>query len=145
MDIAIMDFFSSVYIYCYQRLLEVNIALPPPERAFETARSMGDYLLEHMPQSIYQTYQRLVTVPLQANIVPVFLAIVVLYMLFSLVMWCIRAIFRLIYGFLRFSILVVMTATLMYVTQQYVSDGMPFMEYMLDTLTQIVWSPQLPK
>ncbi|KAI9028355.1 hypothetical protein CLU79DRAFT_679134, partial [Phycomyces nitens] len=121
MDGPVTEFFSSIYLYCYTQLLQLNIVLPAPDQAFNVMSSASTYIYEYSPENLRHFGIWLTSVPVQANIIPVFLAILVLYTIFSLVVWIVRGVFRLVYNFLRFSIIVAMTFTLVYVVQQYVS------------------------
>ncbi|KAG0175446.1 hypothetical protein DFQ28_009168 [Apophysomyces sp. BC1034] len=120
MDVIVAETFSKLYTYCYDELLQFDVALPHPDRVFAAMSTAGQFLFDHSPELVRQLYVSIISVP--ANIVPVFLAIVVLYALFTLMLWIVRGIFRVVFGFVRFSLIVVLVATMLYFVQQHWGD-----------------------
>ncbi|KAI8364712.1 uncharacterized protein BYT42DRAFT_506219 [Radiomyces spectabilis] len=121
MDVVTSQYLCQIYIYCYEQLLQWHIPLPEPETVFDTVRWLAQLAWEHSPDIIQRYYMWLIALPLQPNVLPVFLILVILYTLFSLVMFAIRGLFRVAYGFLRFTLLVTLLVTLFLFTQQYLS------------------------
>lgn len=97
---------GDVYNFCYVNLQRSNIPIPPLDQVLATSRNILSYILSNSPGTLQQLYQTMSQVAIQSNMVGIFLTLVVLYIVYCLVMVTLRWIYRLVYGFLKFSLIV---------------------------------------
>ncbi|ORX49501.1 hypothetical protein DM01DRAFT_1338176 [Hesseltinella vesiculosa] len=138
MDVVIAQTVNQFYSLLYNQALAFNITLLPTPAAVATSlTAAGATIYQLCPDGIQLYYDKFVSLPVQSNIIPVFLALVVLYILFSIIMATVRGIFRLVYNFVRFSIIALMIILCLYVGQQYMDQGMPALYGMFDSFVQV--------
>ncbi|KAF7723643.1 hypothetical protein EC973_001785 [Apophysomyces ossiformis] len=104
--------FASAYAYLYEQYQQLDLsAMPPADQVMATGSAAI--------QTVFgQTQQFVRTLPLQqANLLSIFLMLIILYIVYSLCVATVRWLFRLVYGFVRFSLLVAVLASLIYVIQ----------------------------
>ncbi|KAI9306235.1 hypothetical protein BJ944DRAFT_263871 [Cunninghamella echinulata] len=132
MDVAISQALLQTYRFIYQQLniLNVNI-LPTPDTIAKGAVTVAGTLYNACPPNIQMYYDNFVSLPVQSNIIPVFLALVVLYTIFSIILAVVRGTLRIIYNFVRFSLIVFLIMVLFYTVQQFMDQSV------LDTVFQI--------
>ncbi|KAI8100035.1 uncharacterized protein BX664DRAFT_322706 [Halteromyces radiatus] len=138
MDVVVGQTLKQIYTYFYQQLVVLNITvLPTPDNVASVVSTVGLTVYQNCPEHIQLYYDKFVSLPVQSNIIPVFLALVVLYSLFSLILVTLRGIFRLVYSFVRFTLILFMITILIYIAQQYLAQGSPLLQNILDTLVQL--------
>ncbi|KAF7729138.1 hypothetical protein EC973_004906 [Apophysomyces ossiformis] len=120
MDVIVAEMFSKGYIYCYDLLLQYHVTLPLPDQVFAAMSTAGQFLFDHCPEIIQQIYVSAISVP--ASFVPMLLAIIVLYSLFSLILWSVRAVFRLAFNFVRFGLILALVGSMLYFVQYHWGD-----------------------
>lgn len=127
MDAIAAEVFSKWYIYLYEQV-GTQIYAPKPDQVFEIVTHIAALVYEHSPPILRTYYTILNSIPVQTDIIPVALAMLILYALFAIIVVTIRGIFRLVYGFVRLSIIISLLATLICVVLQYtaVMEGNPF-------------------
>lgn len=138
MDVVVAQTLKQIYTYFYQQVVSINITvLPTPNQVASAVGTVGYTLYTHCPENIQLYYDKFVSLPVQSNVIPVFLALVILYTLFSLILLTLRGIFRLVYSFVRFSLILFLITILIYTTQQYLAQGSPFLQTIFDQLVQL--------
>lgn len=110
MDAIVADVFSRWYIYAYEQI-GAQIHAPAPSQVFDIVSQVMQFIYEHSPP-IFRTYYTILnSIPVQTDIIPVALAMLILYALFAIIVIVFRALFRLIYGFIRLSIILSLIVT----------------------------------
>lgn len=131
MDVAINQALLQTYNFIYQQLVILNVNfLPTPDTVAKGAVTIGSALYNSCPANIQVYYDNFVSLPVQSNIIPVFLALVVLYTIFSIILAVVRGTLRIIYNFVRFSLIVFLIMVLFYTVQQFMDQSV------LDTVIQ---------
>jgi hypothetical protein len=115
------QYFTQAYTYCYVNLKEVNITLPPPDQVISVTASTISYILSHSPSFVRQLYSALSQLPIESNFMTIFLLLVILYIFYCFIMATLRWVYRLLYGFVRFSFIIALLASVIYVVQQYLA------------------------
>lgn len=126
MDVVASEVFSKWYIYLYEQI-GPQIHAPTPDQLTQIAAA----LYEHSPP-IVRTYCTILnSIPVQTDIIPIALAMLILYALFAIIVVTIRGLFRLVYGFIRLSIIISLLAALVCIVLQYttVFEGGPFDQF----------------
>ncbi|ORZ24662.1 hypothetical protein BCR42DRAFT_403405 [Absidia repens] len=138
MDEVVAQTLKQIYTYFYEQIIALNITiLPTPDKVASVVGTVGYTVYQNCPENFQMYYDKFVSLPVQSNVIPVFLALVVLYTLFSLILLTLRGIYRLVYNFVRFSLILFMVVTLIYIAQQYLDQGSPLLQNILDTLVQL--------
>ncbi|SAM06985.1 hypothetical protein [Absidia glauca] len=135
MDIVVAQTLQQMYTYFYQQVvvpLNITTAIPTPDKLTSVLGTAAYSMYQYVPETIQVYYDKVMSLPVQSNVVPVLLALVVLYVVYSLIMMILRSIFRLIYNFVRFSLILLAILSTLYVAQQYVYDGKPLLQTILD-------------
>lgn len=118
MDVIVADVFSRWYIYAYEQI-GAQVHAPPPSQVFEIVSQVMQLIYEHSPP-IFRTYYTILnSIPVQTDIIPVALAMLILYALFAIIVIVFRGLFRLIYGFVRLSIILSLIVTFVCLILQY--------------------------
>ncbi len=100
MDVIAAEVFSKWYIYLYEQI-GPQIHAPTPDQLFQIVTQIAAVLYEHSPPIVRTYYTILNSIPVQTDIIPVALAMLILYALFAIIVVTIRGLFRLVYGFIR--------------------------------------------
>ncbi|KAI7895804.1 uncharacterized protein EV154DRAFT_493823, partial [Mucor mucedo] len=108
MDMIVAEVLSKWYIYFYDQV-GAQVHAPPPTQLFEIVSHLLSVIYNHSP-AIVRTYLTVLNTimpvhPQENEIVPVVLATLVLYALFSIIVFTVRGLYRCFMGFLRFSII----------------------------------------
>lgn len=118
MDAIVAEVFSRWYIYAYEQI-GAQLHAPPPSQVFDIVSQVIQTIYEHSPP-IFRTYYTILnSIPVQTDIIPVALAMLILYALFAIIVIVFRGLFRLIYGFIRLSILLSVLVTFVCLVLQY--------------------------
>lgn len=121
MDAIVAEVFSNWYIYLYEQVGQ-QIHAPTPDQVFEVVTQIITILYEQSPP-IVRTYCTILnSIPVQTDIIPVALALLILYALFAIIVLTVRGLFRLIYGFVRLSIIISLLAGLICFVLQYTGN-----------------------
>ncbi|KAF1798641.1 hypothetical protein V8B55DRAFT_1523782 [Mucor lusitanicus] len=130
MDVIAAEVFSKWYIYLYEQI-GPQIHAPTPDQLFQIVTQIAAVLYEHSPPIVRTYYTILNSIPVQTDIIPVALAMLILYALFAIIVVTIRGLFRLVYGFIRLSIIISLLAALVCIVLQYTSviEGSPFDQF----------------
>lgn len=120
------QYLTQAYTYCYVQLKEANINLPAPDQVVSVTTSTISYILSHSPSFVRQLYSTLSQLPIESNFMTVFLLLVILYIIYCFVMATFRWVYRLLYGFVRFSFIIALLASILYVVQQYLEGAALF-------------------
>jgi hypothetical protein len=120
------QYLTQAYTYCYIHLKEANINLPAPDQVISVTASTISYILSHSPSFVRQLYATLSQLPIENNFMTIFLLLVILYVIYCSVMATFRWMYRLLYGFVRFSFFIALFASIIYVVQQYVAGAALF-------------------
>ncbi|CEP09656.1 hypothetical protein [Parasitella parasitica] len=118
MDVIVTEVFSRWYIHLYEQI-GPQIHAPAPDQLFQTVGQIATVLYEHSPPIVRTYYTILNSIPVQTDIIPVALAMLILYALFAVIVVTLRGLFRLIYGFIRLSIIISLLAVLACIVMQY--------------------------
>ncbi|KAI8642449.1 hypothetical protein BD408DRAFT_416552 [Parasitella parasitica] len=118
MDVIVAEVFSRWYIYLYEQI-GPQIHAPTPDQLFQTVTQIASVLYEHSPPIVRTYYTILNSIPVQTDIIPVALAMLILYALFALIVVVFRSLFRLVYGFVRLGIIIILLAVLACIVLQY--------------------------
>ncbi|KAI8340842.1 hypothetical protein BC941DRAFT_418359 [Chlamydoabsidia padenii] len=138
MDVVVAQTLKQIYTYFYQQVVSINITiLPTPNQMASAVGTVAYTIYRNSPENLQIYYDKFVSLPVQSNVIPVFLALVILYALFSLILLTLRGIFRLVYNFVRFSIILCLVTMLIYIAQQYLAQGSPIIQTILDHLMQL--------
>lgn len=121
MDVVVADILSKCYIYMYEIIGEQLLA-PTPTEAFQFVSNLFNILYEHSPPIVRTYYNILNNIPIQSDIIPIALALLILYALFSAVIMTVKGIVRLVYGFIRLSIIISILATIICIVLPYISQ-----------------------
>jgi hypothetical protein len=105
---------SEAYNFCYVNLKKSNIPLPAPDQVMSMAKTSVSYTLSHSPAAIQQVYSLFSEIVVQSNFMGVFLSLLILYIFYCIVMATFRWFYRLIFGFVRFSLMVCSLAGFLY-------------------------------
>ena len=123
-SVIALESLGKIYGFCYEQLRHVNVPVPPPEYVQQALMNLLATAFSYAPPALQQFFQSLSQLPIQANIVPVLLALLVLYVVFSVVSALVRSVVRVVYGFIRFSLIVAMIASVFVLIQQYYDFSM---------------------
>ncbi|KAI8136791.1 hypothetical protein BJV82DRAFT_675668 [Fennellomyces sp. T-0311] len=118
-SVIALESLGKIYVFCYEQLRQVNVPVPPPEYIQRVLSNMLASAFGYAPPALQQFFQTLSQLPIQANIVPVLLALIVFYVVFSVVSALVRSVVRVVYGFIRFSLIVAMVGLVLAFIQQY--------------------------
>jgi hypothetical protein len=136
MDVIAAEVFSKWYIYLYEQI-GPQLHAPTPDQIFEIVSQLATLVYQHSPPIVRTYYTILNSIPVQTDIIPVALAMLILYALFAIIVLTIRGLFRLIYGFVRLSIIISLLAALICIILQYATNesgdgsGATFLDYFL--------------
>jgi hypothetical protein len=123
MDTIAAEVLSKWYIYLYEHIGQ-QIHAPTPEQLFQVVTQIVTIVYEHSPP-IVRTYCTILnSIPVQTDTIPVALALLILYALFAIIVLAIRGLFRLIYGFVRLSIIISLLAGLICIVLQYTGNDL---------------------
>ncbi|KAI9477818.1 MAG: hypothetical protein EXX96DRAFT_568329 [Benjaminiella poitrasii] len=118
MDAIVAEVFSRWYIYLYEQI-GMQLHAPEPAQVFTTVTNIATLIYQHSPP-IFRTYYTILnSIPVQTDLIPIALAVLILYALFAIIVLTLRALFRLIYGFIRLSILLSLFTALICILLQY--------------------------
>ncbi|KAI7903595.1 uncharacterized protein BX663DRAFT_507023 [Cokeromyces recurvatus] len=106
--------FSEVYSFCYTNLKELNIPLPEPNQVLPTIKSITNHVLNVSPSFVQELYKLVSSVVVQSNMMGIFLSLVILYIFYCLLLGTFRWMYRLFYGFVRFSLIVLTISGILY-------------------------------
>jgi hypothetical protein len=120
MDAIAAEVFSKWYIYLYEQI-GTQLHAPTPDQVFEIVTHIAALVYEHSPPIVRTYYTILNSIPVQTDIIPVALAMLILYALFAIIVVTIRGICRLVYGFVRLSIIISLLAALICIVLQYIA------------------------
>ncbi|ORE08671.1 hypothetical protein BCV72DRAFT_84426 [Rhizopus microsporus var. microsporus] len=121
MDAIVAETFSKWYIYLYDSF-GAQFHAPPPAQVFQFVSNLFNILYIHSPPIVRTYYNILNNIPVQSDIIPIALAMLILYALFAAVVMTIRGIVRLVYGFIRFSMIISIIAAMICVVLPYVNQ-----------------------
>lgn len=121
-----MQYLTQAYTYVYSNLKENNITLPAPDQIVSFTASTVSYILSHSPNAVRQLYATLSQLPIENNFLTIFLLLVILYIGFCFVLATFRWAYRVVYGFVRFSFIIAMVASIIYVVQYYLAGAALF-------------------
>lgn len=137
MDILVAQTLRQMYTFFYQQVaapLNITTVIPAPDTLTSMIGTAASSMYQYVPETVLMYYDKVMSLPVQSNVVPVLLALVVLYVVYSLIMMTLRGIFRLIYNFVRFSLILFTISSLLYIAQQYVYNGTPLLQTILDIM-----------
>ncbi|KAI9247186.1 hypothetical protein BDA99DRAFT_526334 [Phascolomyces articulosus] len=129
-----LESIGKIYIFCYEQLRQVNVPVPPPEYIQQTIFGLLSTLYSFAPPALQQLFKTLAELPIQANIVPVLLALAALYVIYSVISALVRSVVRVVLGFIRFSLIVAAIACVVAMLQQYYD--IPFLQNTLGQYMQ---------
>ncbi|KAI8988311.1 hypothetical protein BDF20DRAFT_814740 [Mycotypha africana] len=110
---------SEAYTFCYINLKKANIPIPELNQMIQMTKATVSYLLSNSPTIIGQLYNILFKMVIESNFVGLFLVLVLLYIAYCFVMGTVRWLYRVLYGFVRFTIIILLFAGLMYALHLY--------------------------
>lgn len=137
MDVIAAEVFSKWYIYLYEQI-GPQVHAPTPDQVFSVVSQLATLVYQHSPPIVRTYYTILNSIPVQTDIIPVALAMLILYALFAIIVLTIRGLFRLVYGFVRLSIILSLLAALICIVLQYTQnqDGTTsFLDYLVRATT----------
>lgn len=108
---------SEAYNFCYVNLKKSNIQLPAPDQVISLAKNTVSYSLSHSPVAIQNVYNVFSEIVIQSNFMGVFLSLFILYIIYRTVMAMFRWFYRIIYGFVRFSLMVLLLGGFLYMAR----------------------------
>ncbi|KAI8643098.1 hypothetical protein BD408DRAFT_415575 [Parasitella parasitica] len=114
---------SEAYTFCYVNLQKSNIPLPAPEQVMATARTAVSYILSSSPAFVRQLYGMISQMIIESNITGIFLSLVILYIFYCMIMGIFKWIYRLVYGFVRFSMILILIGTGLYFAHLYIFNN----------------------
>lgn len=114
-----LESIGKIYGFCYEQLRHVNVPVPPPEYIQQALFGILNTIYGYAPPALQQLFQTFAQLPIQANIVPVILALAVLYVIYSVISALVRSVVRVVMGFIRFSLVVAAIACIAAMIQQY--------------------------
>ncbi|KAI7883275.1 hypothetical protein K492DRAFT_144149 [Lichtheimia hyalospora FSU 10163] len=134
--------FGQVYVFIYNQLGQLNIPMPPPDRVFIALSNLGSALIANAPPALRQFYANLAQLPIQSNLFAIIAILFVLYIVYNLIMATVRSIVRMVYGFIRFTFIVVMLVSCLVLLSQYYE--IPFLQDFLGVALQQQLQQQRP-
>lgn len=134
--------FGQVYVFMYNQLRQLNIPVPPPDRVFVALSNLGSSLFANAPPALRQFYANLAQLPIQSNLFAIVAILFVLYIVYNLVMATVRSIVRMVYGFIRFTFIVVMLVSCLVLVSQYYE--IPILQDLLGVALQQQQQQQRP-
>lgn len=114
---------SEAYTFCYVNLQKSNIPLPAPEQVLSATRTTVSYILSNSPSFVRQLYGIISQMITESNIMGIFFSLIILYTFYCLIMGMFKWIYRLIYGFVRFSLILLVIGAGLYFTHIYMFDS----------------------
>lgn len=132
MDAIVAEVFSKWYIYLYEQI-GAQVHAPTPDQLFEIMTHIITLVYEHSPPIVRTYCTVLNSIPVQTDIIPVALAVLILYALFSIIVFTVRGMFRLVYGFVRLSIIISLMAATICIILQYTTENGPFDQWLRPT------------
>ncbi|KAG2235933.1 hypothetical protein BDF21DRAFT_425529 [Thamnidium elegans] len=121
-----IQYLSQAYTFCYLQLKDANIPLPAPDQVFGITTSAVSYILSHSPSFIQKMYSVLAQSVKESNFMTIFLLLVIVYIFYCSVVATFRWIYRLLFGFVRFTFLAALVVSIAYVVQQYLAGAALF-------------------
>ncbi|CEP20130.1 hypothetical protein [Parasitella parasitica] len=118
-----LQLISEAYTFCYVNLQKSNIPLPAPDQVMATARTTVSYILSNSPAFIRQLYGMISQMIIESNIMGILLLLVILYVFYCVIMGIFKWIYRLVYGFVRFSVILLLIGTGLYFANMYISNS----------------------
>ncbi|ORZ11804.1 hypothetical protein BCR42DRAFT_420679 [Absidia repens] len=129
---------KQAYSYFYQQAMSFNITiLPSPDKIASAVGTVGYTVYQNCPANLQVYFSKFASLPLQTNVLPVFLVLVILYILFSLIMATLRGVFRLVYNFVRFTLILCLIITLITIAQQYQAQDSSLLQFVFDGVVQL--------
>jgi hypothetical protein len=120
------QYLTQAYTFCYLQLKEANITLPAPEQVISVTTSTISYILLHSPSFIQQLLTTFSQLPIESNFFTIILLLIIVYMIYCFIMATFRWVYRLVFGFVRFSFFLALVASIIYVVQQYLAGAALF-------------------
>lgn len=120
------QYLTQAYTFCYLQLKEANITLPAPEQVISVTTSTISYILLHSPSFIQQLFTTFSQLPIESNFFTIILLLIIVYMIYCFIMATFRWVYRLVFGFVRFSFFLALVASIIYVVQQYLAGAALF-------------------
>ncbi|KAH8553173.1 hypothetical protein BGW37DRAFT_284517 [Umbelopsis sp. PMI_123] len=121
-----LQYAVKAYDVASKSLQDHNVTLPSPQFIAYTIQSAAQHLGNAATSAGLPQYWKDILV--NYNILPAILALVWLYMLFSLFTMTLRWIYRAIFGFVRFSLIICTVAFVVYHVQMYLSKDGEFVD-----------------
>ncbi|KAI9312325.1 hypothetical protein BX666DRAFT_1986450 [Dichotomocladium elegans] len=110
---------GKIYSFLYNQLQQANVPLPPPDRVNDSLANMAIFATSNVPPIFRQFYTTLSQLPVQTNFFAIITSLVALYVIYGLIMTTLRSIFRLVFGFIRFTFIIAMVVSVLLVVNQY--------------------------
>ncbi|KAK4513667.1 uncharacterized protein ATC70_005671 [Mucor velutinosus] len=114
---------SEAYTFCYVNLQKSNIPLPAPEQVLSATRTTVSYILSNSPSFIRQLYGMISQMAIESNFMGIFLSLIIMYAFYCLILGMFRWIYRLVYGFVRFSLILAVIGAAVYFAHMYLSSS----------------------
>lgn len=124
--VQLFGYLTQAYMLCYLQLKEANINLPAPDQVVQVVTSTIAYIISHSPSFIQQLVNAVSQLPIKSNMLSVVLLLIIAYIAYLFIMATFRWVYRLVYGFFRFSFFLALIASIIYVVQQYVEGAALF-------------------
>lgn len=121
-----LGYLTQAYTFCYLQLKEANINLPTPDQVVQVTTSNLRYIASQSPTFIQQLFTTFSQLPLQSNYVTIILLLIIAYIAYCFILATFRWVYRLVFGFVRFSFFLALVASLVYVVQQYLAGAALF-------------------
>ncbi|KAI7870664.1 hypothetical protein BDF14DRAFT_1772297 [Spinellus fusiger] len=118
-----LHYLTEVYRQLYSHMKASHIELPEPERVSEFFSTAALWISAHLPNGIRQIQGILASIPVQGNVVTFFIGLVLLYIVYCLVMSTLLWAYRLAYGLVRMSLLVLVLSSAIYLFQIFSTEG----------------------
>ncbi|KAI8994751.1 hypothetical protein BDB01DRAFT_773948 [Pilobolus umbonatus] len=117
----ITDYLLQAYAICYKHLQQANIHLPPPDRIVPTLFSFFSFVIANAPSSVQHIFTAIQQVFQTSDIPTFFILLLLLYVVFHTILGSLRWVSRLLYGFVKFSLIVTTVITIVYAVQQFLA------------------------
>ncbi|KAG2202366.1 uncharacterized protein EV154DRAFT_508457 [Mucor mucedo] len=121
-----LGYLTQAYTFCYLHLKELNINLPAPDQVVQVTTSFITYIVSHSPTFIQQLVDTFSQLPIESNYFTIILLLIIAYIAYCFILATFRWVYRLVFGFVRFSFFLALVASLVYVVQQYLAGAALF-------------------
>ncbi|KAI8361712.1 hypothetical protein BD560DRAFT_404493 [Blakeslea trispora] len=103
----VLHIVSEMYHFCYTHLKDSDTPLPPANQIMGYVKMFINFVLQHSPSVVQQWYGPFTKLLIDSNFINMFIALFVVYFCWLFVKATFLGAYRLIYGFVRTSFILI--------------------------------------